>query len=620
MTAAAIHPVVRQVTERIAERSEVLRRQYLDFIDQQAGEGPNRYAVSCTNQAHDYAAASDFDKLILRQSHRAANIGIVTSYNDVLSAHKPYESYPQQIKSVLSSLGHVGQVAGGVPAMCDGVTQGQDGMELSLFSRDTIALSTAVALSHKVFDGVVMLGICDKIVPGLLMAALRFGHLPAVFLPSGPMHSGITNSEKAEVRQKHAAGHATDDELLESEVRSYHSVGTCTFYGTANSNQMLMEIMGLQLPGSSFLTPDHPLRPYLNRSALSLLSEQTALEPGYMPTGKMLDEKSFVNAMIGLLATGGSTNHTLHIPAMARMAGIIIDWQDFADLSEVTPLLARVYPNGQGDINHFQQAGGMPFLVRELLDAGLLHEDVNTMMGQGLRQYAREPILTTLENGETGLVWHDAPTDSLDLSVLVRADTPFMREGGIRLLQGNIGRGLMKVSAIPEDRWDITAPASVFSTQEDVLEQYRAGNLNRDVIIVLKHQGPKANGMPELHQLMPALANLQAQGFKVALLTDGRLSGASGKVPAVLHICPEANNNGPLNRIQNDDLIHVDARHGLIQVLTDGFEERSEHSQETEAVFTLGSGREMFQVFRKAVLPAEQGALSIYWDDGSDNK
>ncbi len=613
-----MNPIVMAVTERIIARSKITRTAYLALIESEAERlqnAPARHGMSCTNLAHAIAAESDDSKLILKQSQRAANIGIVTAYNDVLSAHQPYKEYPAQIKNHLSNMGHVAQVAAGVPAMCDGITQGQSGMELSLFSRDTIALSTAIGLSHDVFDGVVLLGICDKIVPGLLMAALRFGHLPAIFLPSGPMGSGITNSAKAKTRQEFAAGKIGKEELLESELKSYHSAGTCTFYGTANSNQMLMEIMGLQLPGSSFLNPSDPLRPLLNEFALQNLTAHTALEPGYLPLGQMLDEKSFVNAIVGLLATGGSTNHSIHLLAIARMAGIILDWQDISDLSDVVPLLTRIYPNGAGDVNHFQQAGGMGFLIRELLSVGLLHQDVQTLLGKDLSAYCQQPYLD-LELDANKLAWRDCTEESLNLDILAPASAPFMKEGGLKLLNGNIGRGLIKISAVPESRWYTKAPAKVFTDQYDVVKAYEAGQLNQDCVIVVKYQGPKANGMPELHKLMPVLANLQDTGFKVALLTDGRLSGASGKVPAVLHLCPEALMGGEIDLIQNGDDIEIDAHKGTVvnHTITDSVDRQAgsiKSSQAKEA--QQGLGRELFSIFRENTTPADQGALSLRW-------
>lgn len=620
-----MHPIVEAVTEKIINRSRDSRKNYLDLIAAEAErlqKQPARHGISCTNLAHAIAAEDHDEKMILKQSHRAANIGIINAYNDILSAHQPYKDYPQKIKSYLSTQGHVAQMAAGVPAMCDGITQGQAGMELSLFSRDTIALSTAIGLSHDVFDGVVLLGICDKIVPGLLMAALRFGHLPAIFLPSGPMASGITNSAKAKTRQKFAAGEVGKDELLESELKSYHSAGTCTFYGTANSNQMLLEIMGLQLPGSSFIHPEDPLRPLLNQYALEQLTQHTAIEQDYIPLGQMLDEKSFVNAIVGLLATGGSTNHSIHILAIARMAGIILDWQDISDLSDVVPLLTRIYPNGEGDVNHFQQAGGMGFLIRELLDAGLLHKDVQTLLGKDLSSYCQEPylVIKTLDNGdqEAQLAWQNVNKESLDLDVLAPAHAPFMREGGLKLLSGNIGRGLIKISAVPESRWYTKAPAKVFSDQISVQQAYQNGELNCDCVIVVKFQGPKANGMPELHKLMPVMANLQDAGFNVALLTDGRLSGASGKVPAVLHICPEALLGGAIGRIQEGDIIEIDAHKAIV------INHNQEHEQGDELTAvsninpnakSMGLGRELFSLFRKNTTPADQGALSLDWTD-----
>lgn len=619
-----MHPIVVAVTEKIIERSKGSRKKYLSLIAaeaERAQQTPARHNMSCTNLAHAIAAEDHEEKIILKHSQRAANIGIVSAYNDVLSAHQPYKDYPEQIKKHLAGLGHVAQVAAGVPAMCDGITQGQKGMELSLFSRDTIALSTAIGLSHDVFDGVVLLGICDKIVPGLLMAALRFGHLPALFLPSGPMSSGISNSAKAKTRQQFAAGEIDKEALLDSELKSYHSAGTCTFYGTANSNQMLMEIMGLQLPGSSFLHPEDPLRPLLNQFALQQLSSHTALEKDYIPLGQMLDEKSFVNAIVGLLATGGSTNHSIHLLAIARMAGIILDWQDISDLSDVVPLLTRIYPNGQGDVNHFQQAGGMGFLIRELLDAGLLHKDVQTLLGQDLSAYCQEPhlVIETNSDGdhEKHLAWRDVTAESLNLDVLAPAHAPFMREGGLKLLNGNIGRGLIKISAVPESRWYTKASAKVFSDQISVQQAYQEGELNGDFVIVVKQQGPKANGMPELHKLMPVLANLQDAGHSVALLTDGRLSGASGKVPAVLHVCPEAILGGAIDEIREGDLIEIDAHKGIFSILetkkSDGEVSAADKESEAFNPISLGLGRELFSIFRNNTSPADQGALSLDW-------
>ncbi|MGK0249907.1 MAG: phosphogluconate dehydratase [Oleispira sp.] len=619
-----MHPIVEAVTEKIIHRSRDSRKRYLDLIGSEAErlqQQPARHGVSCTNLAHAIAAEDTDEKMILKQSHRASNIGIINAYNDILSAHQPYKDYPQKIKTHLAELGHVAQMAAGVPAMCDGITQGQSGMELSLFSRDTIALSTAIGLSHDVFDGVVLLGICDKIVPGLLMAALRFGHLPAIFLPSGPMASGITNSAKAKTRQKFAAGEVSKDELLESELKSYHSAGTCTFYGTANSNQMLLEMMGLQLPGSSFIHPEDPLRPLLNQYALEQLIQHTAIEQDYIPLGQMLNEKSFVNAIVGLLATGGSTNHSIHLVAIAKMAGINLDWQDISELSDVVPLLTRIYPNGEGDVNHFQQAGGMGFLIRELLAAGLLHQDVQTLLGKDLSAYCEEPYLKikTLENGdqEAQLGWRDVNKESFDLDVLAPAHAPFMREGGLKLLNGNIGRGLIKISAVPESRWYTKAPAKVFSDQLAVQEAYKNGELNCDCVVVVKFQGPKANGMPELHKLMPVMANLQDAGFNVALLTDGRLSGASGKVPSVLHICPEALLGGEIGQICDGDIIEIDAHKATVtnHSQDQNKEQRNDQSNINPAANRMGLGRELFSLFRNNTTPADQGALSLDWAD-----
>ncbi|MBQ0779295.1 MAG: phosphogluconate dehydratase [Thalassolituus oleivorans] len=607
-----MHPVIVSVTERIKQRSRQTRAAYLQRIADDLANGPVRGQLSCTNLAHDYAAAPDNDKLILKSSHRGANIGIVTAYNDVLSAHAPYQGYPDILKRALLKAGHVGQVAGGVPAMCDGVTQGQTGMELSLFSRDVIAMSTTIALSHQVFDGALMLGICDKIVPGLLMAALRFGHIPAVFVPAGPMRSGISNQAKAKVRQAFAAGDVGEEELLDSEMKSYHSSGTCTFYGTANSNQMLMEIMGLQLPGSSFVNPDDALRQPLTELAAQRVSEITALAPDYTPIGQMVDERTIVNGIVGLLATGGSTNHSIHLIAIARMAGIQIDWQDMTDLSDVTPALARVYPNGSADINAFHQSGGMAFLMRELADAGLLHTDVKTIMGNGLHHYFQEPWLD-----DHGVIqWRPAVSESLDLSVLAPAHAPFMREGGMKLVHGNLGRAMMKVSAVPDDRWVIEAPVRVFTDQEQVLAAYKADQLNCDVIVVVKGQGPRANGMPELHQLTPALTNLQDKGFRVALVTDGRLSGASGKIPAAIHLSPEALVDGPLHMVKDGDVIRLDGHAGTLNVLTEDFAQRniSAFAPLDVSSSTMGVGRELFTVFRRNAGSADEGAISIGWE------
>lgn len=604
-----MHAQLNTVTERIIQRSQKTRRAYLAHIEQQMLNHPVREALSCSNQAHTYAAAPEQEKLIFKQNHRAANMAIVSAYNDMLSAHAPYYRYPEKLKAAVAEVGHLAQMAGGVPAMCDGITQGQLGMELSLFSRDTIALSTAVALSHHVFDGMMLLGICDKIVPGLLMAALRFGHLPAIFVPAGPMGTGISNSEKAAVRREYAKGKVDKNALLDSEMKAYHEPGTCTFYGTANSNQMLVEIMGLQLPGGSFIHPKHPMRDALTRYAAQRLCKFTALEPDFMPLGKMLDERSFANAIVGLLATGGSTNHTLHLLAMAKMAGIQLDWQDIDDLSKVVPLLARIYPNGEADVNGFHQAGDMPFLIRQLLSLGLLHDDVNTVMGKGLEAYTLSPSMN--EAGQ--LEWHPSPQDSSDYSTLRPANEPFSKEGGLKLLTGNLGRSVMKTSAVPEDHWLIEAPVRVFYQQQQVLDAYKNNELNQDVIVVLLGQGPAANGMPELHQLIPSLSNLQLAGYKVALITDGRLSGASGTVPAAIHICPEAAHLGPVSKLKDGDRVRLDAVNGSLNALVEDFEQRA--TQPVPKVSSLGLGRELFSLFRHRVTQADAGAISIDWSE-----
>lgn len=608
-----MHAQLLAVTERIIERSQTSRAQYLEFIQEQYQQNPVRDKLSCTNQAHTYAAATDDAKIILKQNHRAANIGIISAYNDMLSAHAPYYRYPEQLKTALAKAGHVGQMAGGVPAMCDGITQGQLGMDLSLFSRDVISLSTAVALSHQVFDGALLLGICDKIVPGLLMAALRFGHLPAVFVPAGPMGTGISNSDKAKVRQAYAAGEVGSEALLDNEMKAYHEAGTCTFYGTANSNQMLLEVMGLQLPGSSFFHPQDPTRAALTELAAQQVCQLTAQAPGYMPIGQLVDERTMVNAIVGLLATGGSTNHSIHLLAIGRMAGIKLDWQDIADLSEVVPLLARVYPNGEADINYFHRAGATPFLIKELLEAGLLHENVNTILGKGLKRFTQMPALN--DAGE--IVWQAALKKSLDPSVLAPASAPFLPEGGMKLLEGNLGRAIMKVSAVRPEDWIIEAPAMVFYQQQQVLEAYEAGKLNQDVVVVMVGQGPAANGMPELHQLTPALANIQAAGFKVALVTDGRLSGASGAIPAAIHVSPEAEQGGAIAKIEDGDIIRLDAHNGTLEVLTVEFSERPAMSKVHKS--SMGMGRELFAGFRSRVGRADQGALSIDWHEEEAN-
>ncbi len=601
----ALNPVLARVTDRIAQRSRDRRRAYLARIDAAGDSAPQRGKLGCTNLAHGYAAAPDEHKDLLRQLGARANIAIVSAYNDMLSAHQPLKTYPDVLKTALFGQGMTGQFAGGVPAMCDGVTQGMPGMELSLFSRDVIAMSTAVALSHDMFDGALYLGVCDKIVPGLLIAALSFGHLPAIFVPAGPMTSGISNSEKARTRQLYAEGKVDRDALLESEEKSYHGPGTCTFYGTANSNQMLMEIMGLHIPGAAFFNPGTPMRDALTRGAAVRMSQITAQGDEYTPVGRMIDERAVVNGIVGLCATGGSTNHTIHLIAIARAAGIAINWDDFAELSAVTPLLARVYPNGKADVNHFQAAGGLPLVIRELLSGGLLHNDVRTVMGQGLDSYCREPWL---DDGE--LAWREAPASSLDTNIVASLDTPFSSEGGIGLLRGNLGRAVVKTSAVPDANRVVEAPARCFDDQDAVLEAFRNGELDRDVVVVVRYQGPRANGMPELHKLTPALGVLQDRGFRVALVTDGRMSGASGKIPAAIHVTPECLAGGPLARVGDGDRIRVDTVDGVLAAEVSDTElagRRVTHPDLTANEH--GIGRELFAAFRACADGAEDGAV-----------
>jgi len=597
---------VRDVTERIRERSRAGRAAYLARMQAAAHRGTARQDLSCTNLAHGFAASDEGDKQALRQL-RWPNIAIVSSYNDLLSAHQPLERYPALIKRVAREAGAVAQFAGGVPAMCDGVTQGQPGMELSLFSRDVIAMATGVALSHNMFDAALCLGVCDKIVPGLLMGALAFGHLPVIFVPGGPMPSGMPNKEKARIRQLYAEGKASREQLLDSEAASYHSAGTCTFYGTANSNQMLMEVMGLHIPGAAFVAPNTPLRDALTAAAARRAANITALGSQYLPLAHGIDERVIVNAIIGLLATGGSTNHTLHLVAMARCAGVSINWDDFSDLSAVVPLLARIYPNGSADINRFQICGGMAFLIRELLDAGLLHEDVTTVMGVGLRAYAEEPWLRDQE-----LAWRPAPPTSGDLDVLRPAANPFSSNGGLRLLTGNLGRAVIKTSAIGSKQLVVEAPAIVFDDQEEVIAAFKAGKLAKDFIAVVRFQGPRANGMPELHQLTPSLASLQSKGFQVAIVTDGRMSGASGSVPAAIHVTPEAACGGPLARVRDGDIIRLDCHAGVLEAkVPDGVWRQRELGTLEHAANESGMGRELFTTFRRAAGDAEAGAVSL---------
>jgi phosphogluconate dehydratase len=592
---------VSAVTERIIARSKAPRRRYLDKIDAAVANTPKRKALGCANIAHGFAACSQQDKNALRNGD-AGNLAVVTAYNDMLSAHQPFEYYPEKIRQAARAAGGTAQVAGGVPAMCDGVTQGETGMELSLFSRDVIALSTAVALSHQMFDAAVYLGVCDKIVPGLIIGALSFGHLPAVFVPAGPMTSGLPNDEKAKIRQLYAEGKVGREQLLEAEAKSYHGPGTCTFYGTANSNQMLMEIMGLHLPGSTFVNPGTPLRDAITRESARRALAITALGNDYRPIGRIYDEKAVVNGVVGLLATGGSTNHTIHLIAMAAAAGISLTWEDLAELSAVVPLMTRIYPNGKADVNHFNAAGGMGFLIRELLGAGLLHEDVSTIMGTGLSGYTREAKLGA--DGE--LVYDEAVHASQDESVLRPCANPFQPTGGLNVLSGNLGTSVIKTSSIPADRHVIEAPARIFHSQEELQQAFRAGELNRDVVAVVRFQGPKANGMPELHRLTPPLAVLQDKGFRVALVTDGRMSGASGKVPAAIHLTPEAVDGGPIARLQDGDMIRLDADKGTLEVMAD-LSAREAVKADISAN-TSGTGRELFRAFRAITGRADAGA------------
>lgn len=609
MSSSSLHPTLQSVTQRIEQRSAASRQSYLDVLSKAKKPGPYRGGMGCANAAHAYAAMPAQDKLVLRQE-RQPNVGIITAYNDMLSAHQPYEHYPEKIRAAVRALGATAQVAGGVPAMCDGVTQGEDGMELSLFSRDVIALATAVGLSHSVFDAALFLGVCDKIVPGLLIGALQFGHLPAVFVPAGPMTSGLSNDEKAKVRQQYAQGLVDRETLLAAEQAAYHSAGTCTFYGTANSNQMLMEIMGLHLPGSSFVNPGTPLR-----EALTIASVQRAIaltkantpDDVQQGVGYQVDAKAIVNGIVGLLATGGSTNHTLHIVAMARAAGLIVNWDDFSDLSACVPLLARVYPNGTADVNHFQAAGGMGYLIAQLLSAGLLHDDVHTIMGKGLHRYAVEPWL---KDGE--LAWREAPKHSADEAVLRPVSNPFSPDGGLRLLQGNLGRAVVKVSAVKTTHRQVRAPAVVVTDQKQLTQLFNDGKLERDFVAVVRNQGPQANGMPELHRLTPVLGVLQDKGFKVALVTDGRMSGASGKVPAAIHLSPESVNGGLIGKVQDGDMISLDCDQ---QTLTLEVSE-SELAARVTPVADLsgnqhGTGRDLFALFRAHASHAEQGASPL---------
>ena len=599
----SMHPAIEAVTTRIIERSKPGRQAYLDLIARERDSGVDRPNLSCGNLAHGFAASGE-DKPAIRAG-KAMNIGIVTAYNDMLSAHQPYGRYPEQMKLFAREVGATAQVAGGVPAMCDGVTQGQRGMELSLFSRDTIALSTAVALSHGMFEGAALLGICDKIVPGLLIGALRFGHLPTILVPAGPMPSGLANKEKVRIRQLYAEGKVGRDELLEAESASYHGAGTCTFYGTANSNQMMMEVMGLHVPGAAFVNPGTRLRQELTRAAVHRLGAIGWDGNDYRPLGRCVDEKAIVNAAVGLLATGGSTNHVIHLPAIARAAGILIDWEDIDQLSAAVPLIARVYPNGAGDVNHFQAAGGMAYVIATLLDGGLLHRDIMTVAGADLGDYAKEPRLD-----DDALAWADAPAAPLDETMLRPFSRPFLPDGGMRLVKGNLGRGTFKTSAVDSTRWTIEAPVRVFDDQDKVNAAFKAGELERDVVVVVRFQGPQANGMPELHKLTPALGVLQDRGFKVALVTDGRMSGASGKVPAAIHMTPEAFAGGPLAKLRDGDIVRLCAESGEISALIDADAWEARPPAPPPPTQT-GTGRELFAFMRHGADAAERGGSAM---------
>ena len=595
-----LNDTIHDVTNRIIERSRPTRTRYLEKIQKAADNGPARAHLSCGNQAHAYAAMGD-DKTAL-VAEQMPNIGIVTAYNDMLSAHHPYKDYPDQIKAAARANGATAQVAGGVPAMCDGVTQGQTGMELSLFSRDVIALAAGVALSHNTFDSALYLGICDKIVPGLIIAAATFGHIPGIFVPAGPMTSGLPNDEKSKVRQQFASGEVGRDKLMEAEIASYHGPGTCTFYGTANTNQMLMEVMGLHLPGASFVNPGTPLRDALTEAATKRATEITGLGNDFRPVGEILDERAFVNGIVGLMATGGSTNLVLHLPAMARAAGVILDIEDFDQISDATPLMAKVYPNGLADVNHFHAAGGLQYLIAELLDAGLLHEDVRTVAGDGLSLYTREP---KIENGELSFV--DGPEISLNDKILRPASDGFQPTGGLKQLSGNLGRAVIKASAVKPEHRIVEAKARIFHDQHDVKKAFQNGEFTEDTVVVVRFQGPKANGMPELHSLTPTLSVLLDRGLKVALVTDGRMSGASGKVPAAIHCAPEAAAGGPLAKLRDGDRIRLDAEAGTLEVLEDDFDAREVLTVDLSDN-EVGLGRELFAAFRAGCGAATEGA------------
>jgi phosphogluconate dehydratase len=599
---------IESITRRLVERSRPTREAYLDRVKRAASNGPHRTTLACGNLAHGFAACAPSDKAALA-GDRVPNLGIITAYNDMLSAHQPYERFPDLIREAAKEAGGVAQVAGGVPAMCDGVTQGQPGMELSLFSRDVIAMAAGIGLSHNMFDAAVYLGVCDKIVPGLMIAAMTFGQLPAVFIPAGPMTTGLPNDEKARIRQLYAEGKVGREELLEAESKSYHGPGTCTFYGTANSNQMLMEIMGLHLPGASFINPNTPLRDALTKEGVKRALAITALGNEFTPAGEMIDERSIVNGVVGLHATGGSTNHTLHLVAMARSAGIHLTWEDISELSDIVPLLARVYPNGLADVNHFHAAGGMGYLIAQLLSKGLLHDDVRTVWGHGLAPYAIDVRL-----GADGQVERrPAPAVSADPKVLSTADDPFQPNGGLKMLTGNLGKAVIKISAVKPDRHVIEAPAKVFHDQQGLIDAFKAGELNCDFVAVIRFQGPKSNGMPELHKLTPSLGVLQDRGYKVALVTDGRMSGASGKVPAAIHVTPEAKDGGAIARVRDGDIVRLDAATGELSVLVDAAEFAARPAADADLSGNeFGFGRELFAAFRAVAGPASEGASVLY--------
>jgi phosphogluconate dehydratase len=598
-----MNQAIKEITQRIKERSKKTRAEYVELMQNESYSKVTRSELACGNLAHAFAACSDDEKVSL-SGEAKPNFGIITAYNDMLSAHKPYEDYPKFLRASAEKHGAVAQVASGVPAMCDGVTQGQAGMELSLLSRDVIALSTAIGMSHQMFDGGLCLGICDKIVPGMMIGSLRFGHLPFIFVPGGPMETGISNEEKAKHRRDYAEGKIGRAELLKAESASYHSAGTCTFYGTANSNQMLMEMMGVHLPGASFITPGTPLRDALNDYAVKRLKEITLQGAHYTPLYEVISEESIVNALVGLVATGGSTNHTLHLIAIARAAGIMIDWSDFNDVSDVVPSIVRVYPNGTADINHFQACGGMGYLIKTLLKGGYLNTNVKTAMGSGMEAFTKEPYLNNNK-----LEWRDSPAESLDIDVIRSSEDPFSPTGGLRILSGNVGRSVIKTSAVKPEHQKVKAPAQVFTDQDDVVEAFKRKELNRDVIVVVKNQGPQSNGMPELHKLTPSLSILQNQGYHVALVTDGRMSGASGKVPAAIHMSPESVNGGAIGKIQTGDLLELDAIAGTLNCLEADFDERA--ATELAASGSSGVGRELFNLVRPSISQSEQGASFI---------